>query len=119
MKEVNNFNINNIRKPYSANVKKDECKDSTCKFDEADLSNIADGSIATESYGRALVKHAGSPSSELVQSVKDSMDFFMNNPELVSKSMKACDDLHELLEADDVDHAYEQACCISCDNLCN
>ena len=51
----------------------------------------------------------------MVQIVKDSIDFFVENPDLAAASVRAGDDAYELLEAAGVKDAYEKACCGSCD----
>ena len=108
----NNFNVNNNKRAYSPNLKKnDELTKPVAKFDDATQEMLVDGSKAADAYGRILVKPSSIDSTTPVQSVIDSLDFLNDNYETALASMKAVDDAYELLIADDVDCAYEKACC--------
>lgn len=111
----NNVNLNNVRSTYTPGVKKEDTK-SFAAAENMPQEVLNDGTNAADSYGRVLVNQAGKiDNPETVKCIKDSVDFFLNNPELAAVAMKACDDAYELLEADGCEHAYEKACCGSCD----
>lgn len=107
----NNFNINNVRSSYVPNLKK-ECKSE--QKPECDCCNLVldDGTHAADCYGRILVKQSDKVENlDMVQCVKDSLEFFIANPELASAAIKSVDDAYDLLLADDVENAYEKSCC--------
>lgn len=112
----NKLNINNLHKTYKPNLKKDEAETKAeTKIDESAPEIVGDGTQAAESYGRILVKKGKLENPEMVQNIKDSIDFFIKNPELASASVKAADDACELLEAEGIADPYEKACCGACD----
>ena len=110
----NKVNINNIHKTYTPSAKKEEAKPQA-KVEETSPEIINDGTQAAESYGRILVRKGKFDNAQMVQSVKDSIDFFVENPDLAAASVRAGDDAYELLEAAGVKDAYEKACCGSSD----
>ncbi len=111
----NKLNINNnLHTTYTTSAKKEENKPQP-RQEEAAPEIINDGTQAAETYGRILVRKGKFDNSQMVQSIKDSIDFFVENPDLAAASVKAGDDAYELLEAAGVKDAYEKACCGSCD----
>ena len=72
---------------------------------------VNDGIKAADSYGRILVKSGKIENPEMVQAVKDSIEFFERYPELAAATVKSVDDAEELLEALEVSDAFEKACC--------
>ncbi len=111
----NKLNINNnLHTPYTTSAKKEDKKPQP-KAEETAPEIINDGTQAAESYGRILVRKGKFDNAQMVQSVKDSIDFFVENPELAAATVKAGDDAYELLEAAGVEDAYEKSCCGSCD----
>lgn len=110
----NKLNINNLHKTYTPNLKKEEAKAET-KAEEYAPEIVGDGTQAAESYGRILVKKGKLENPEMVQNIKDSIDFFVQNPELAAASVKASDDAYELLQAEGANDAYEKACCGACE----
>ena len=121
MTDLNNkLNLNNVRGGYAPNFKKDEAKELPVKFEEDAPEVKGDGTQAAESYGRILVKQAGKADNpEMLQGIKEAMEFYANNPELAGRHMLAGDKMHELLEAEGVEHPYEEACCLACDEAYN
>ena len=89
------------------------------KAEETAQEFVNDGAQAADSYGRILVRKGNFDNAQMVQSVKDSIDFFIENPELAAATVKAGDDAYELLEAAGAKDAYEKACCGSCDAAYN
>ena len=73
--------------------------------------SINDGTQAADTYGRILVKSGKIVNPEMVQSVKDSIEFFERYPELAVATVKSVDDAEELLEALEISDAFEKACC--------
>ncbi len=110
----NKVNINNIHKPYTPSAKKEDVKPQP-KTDETAPDVVNDGTQAADSYGRILVRKGKFDNAQMVQSVKDSINFFVENPQLAAASVRAGDDAYELLEASGAKDAYEKACCGSCD----
>ena len=111
----NKLNINNnLHTTYTQNTKKEEPKPQP-KVEETAPEVVNDGTQAAESYGRILVRKGNFDNAQMVQSIKDSIDFFVANPDLAAASVKAGDDAYELLEAAGVKDAYEKSCCGSCD----
>ncbi|DAB24675.1 TPA: hypothetical protein CPT85_03055 [Candidatus Gastranaerophilales bacterium HUM_21] len=112
----NNLNINNAGRAYTPNLKKGEDVKPQTKQEETPVEIINDGTQAADSYGRILVKQAGKVDNpEMVKSIKDAVDFYINNQHLVAAGVKAGDDAYELFHADEMPNAYEKACCGSCD----
>ncbi len=115
----NNFNINNANRAYAPNFKKgEEIVDTKLqkRQDDMPVEILNDGAQAAESYGRILVKQAGKVDNpEMVQCVKDAVDFYLSHPNLAQAGVKACDDAYELLNAQGAQDAYEKACCGACD----
>ena len=108
----NNFNINNVRSSYVPNLKKEDCKQEQKVDCESCNLVLDDGTHAADCYGRILVKQSDKvENSDMVKCVKDSLEFFLENPNLVSAAIKSSDDAYELLMADDVENAYEKSCC--------
>ena len=110
----NKLNINNLHKTYTPSAKKEDAKPQP-KAEETTPEVINDGTQAADSYGRILVRKGKFDNVEMVQNIKDSIDFFVQNPELAAASVKAGDDAYELLEAAGVQNAYEKSCCGACD----
>ncbi len=111
----NKLNINNnLHTTYTPSAKKEETKPQP-KVEEAAPEVINDGTQAAESYGRILVRKGNFDNAQMVQSIKDSIDFFVENPDRVAASVRAGDDAYELLEASGAKDAYEKSCCGSCD----
>ncbi len=110
----NKLNINNLHKTYTPSAKKEDAKPQP-KAEETTPEVINDGTQAADSYGRILVRKGKFDNAEMVQNIKDSIDFFVQNPELAAASVKAGDDAYELLEAAGVQNAYEKSCCGACD----
>ena len=111
----NKLNINNnLHTTYTPSAKKEETKPQP-KFEEAAPEVINDGTQAAESYGRILVRKGNFDNAQMVQSIKDSIDFFVENPDRVAASVRAGDDAYELLEASGAKDAYEKSCWGSCD----
>lgn len=116
----NNFNINNTGRAYTPNIKKGDDAESKLpkKAENIPSETVTDGTQAADTYGRILVKQTGKiENPEMVQCVKNAVDFYINNTDLVRAGMKACDDSFELMEADNVPYAYEKACCGICDAI--
>ncbi len=115
----NNFNINNANRAYTPNLKKgEETVDAKPQKRPGDMpvEILNDGAQAAESYGRILVKQAGKVDNpEMVQCIKDAVDFYLNNPQLAQAGVKAGDSAYELLSAQGANDAYEKACCGACD----
>ena len=115
----NNVNLNNVRSSYTPGLKKDDTK-SKHVHEELPAEVLQDGTNAAEAYGRVLVSQSGKiDNPEMVKCVKDSVDFFINNPELASAALKASDDAYELLDAEGCEHSYEKSCCGSLDAAYN
>ncbi len=114
----NKLNINNIPKAYTPSAKKEDAKPQP-KAEETAQEFVNDGAQAADSYGRILVRKGNFDNAQMVQTVKDSIDFFIENPELAAATVKAGDDAYELLEAAGAKDAYEKACCGSCDAAYN
>lgn len=118
MTDLNNkLNLNSVRSAsYTPNFKGEE-EAKPQPHVEAEAAEIkGDGTKAAESYGRALVKQSGKVENpEMVQCVKDSVDAFLKNPDIVAAGVKSADDSYELLMAQGAADAYEKACCGSCD----
>ena len=73
---------------------------------------LDDGTHAADCYGRILVKQSDKVDNpDMIQCVKDSLEFFLTNPELASAAVKSADDAYDLLLGDDVEDAYEKSCC--------
>ena len=91
----NNFNINNANRAYTPNLKKgEETVDAKPQKrpDDMPVEILNDGAQAAESYGRILVKQAGKVDNpEMVQCIKDAVDFYLNNPQLAQAGVKAGD----------------------------
>lgn len=112
----NNFNVNNNKRAYSPNLKKnDESPKFDVKFDEQSQEMLADGTKAADAYGRILVKSGNIDNTTPISSIIESMDFLEKNYDLALASMKAVDDAYELLLAENCEDAYEKACCGSID----
>ncbi len=108
----NNFNINNVRSSYVPNLKKEDSKSEPKIECECCEHILDDGTHAADCYGRILVKQSDKVDNpDMVQCVKDSLEFFLANPELVSAAVKSADDAYDLLLSDDVEDAYEKSCC--------
>ena len=111
----NKLNINNnLHTTYTPSAKKEETKPQP-RVEETAPEVINDGTQAAESYGRILVRKGNFDNAQMVQSIKDSIDFFVENPDRVAASVRAGDDAYELLEAAGAKDAYEKSCCGSCD----
>ena len=114
----NNLNINNTSRAYTPNIKKGEETEAKLqqKAETAQTEILNDGVQASDTYGRILVKQAGKTDNpEMVQCIKDAVDFYLNNQKLAQAGVKAGDDAYELLNAQGVQNAYEKACCGACD----
>lgn len=111
----NNMNINKTSRAYTPSVSKNDNNKSVQQREEVAQESLNDGTQAADSYGRILVKSGKVDNAEMVQSVKDSIDFFVNNPELAAAAVKAGDDAEELMSALEVADAYEKACCGACE----
>lgn len=114
----NKLNINNVRNAYTPNLKKDDNKVQS-KFDDSAPEIVGDGAQAAESYGRILVKKGKIENPEMIQNIKDSIDFFLQNTDVAAAAVKASDDAYELLEAEGASDAYEKACCGACSAALN
>ena len=91
----NNLNINNAGRAYTPNLKKGEDVKPQTKQEETPVEIINDGTQAADSYGRILVKQAGKVDNpEMVKSIKDAVDFYINNQHLVAAGVKAGDDAY-------------------------
>lgn len=113
MKDINNnVNLNNVHNTYAPKSKKPESANISAQDDNREVITN-DGTKAAESYGRILVNKSNN--TEMIQGVKDAMEFFMQNPELAAAAVRSSDDAYELLEAQETDNAYEKACCGACD----
>ena len=117
MSNLDNININNTSRTYHRSVKKaEETKPQVKVEDDNTTESLQDGTKAAESYGRILVKTTGKVENpEMVKTVQEALDFYINNPDLVRASLNAGDDAYELLEASGAANPYEKACCGSCD----
>lgn len=112
----NKLNINKVAPAYAPVVKKEEEPKTEVKAEEIKPEVVNDGSKAAEAYGRSLVKQAGKVENpEMVQNVKDAVDFYVKNPGVAAASVKAGDDSYEMLKAQGAHDAYEKSCCGSCD----
>ncbi len=116
----NNVNLNNVRSSYTPSLKKDDSKSKQVQEEFLPTEFLQDGTNAAEAYGRVLVSQSEKiDNPETVKCVKDSVDFFINNPELASAALKASDDAYELLDAEGCEHSYEKSCCGSLDAAYN
>ncbi len=122
MTDLNNkLNLNNMRAAsYPHSFKSDE----DIKPKSQNETNIQkvdlDASKAAESYGRALIKQSDKlESPETVETVKNAVDAFLNNPNLIAAGVKASDDAYDLLQAQGTTDAYEKACCGACEAVEN
>ena len=107
----NKLNLNNVQNNYNHSIKKDETK-VVPKISEKNKEITNNGTQAAESYGRILVKQADKiDNAEMIKSVKDSIEFFVQNPKLAAAAVKASDDAFDILCADESANAYEEACC--------
>lgn len=108
----NKLNLNNVATtPYTHATKKESIKSDT-KPNTQDCHTINNGNQAAECYGRILVKQADKTNNaEMVKNVKDSIEFFVKNPNLAKSAVKASDDAFEILSAIEAANAYEKACC--------
>ena len=111
----NNVNINKATRAYTHKVPKNGNNMPVSQNEEVTNEAINDGTKAADSYGRILVKSGKIENPEMVQAVKDSIEFFERYPELAAATVKSVDDAEELLEALEVSDAYEKACCGACD----
>lgn len=111
----NNVNINKTTRTYTHKVSKNDKNMPLPQNEEVLQEPVNDGIKAADSYGRILVKSGKIENPEMVQAVKDSIEFFERYPELAAASVKSVDDAEELLEALEVADAYEKACCGACD----
>lgn len=107
----NNVNINKASRTYTHNVLKNGKSIPVPQPEEVEPEALNDGTQAADSYGRILVKSGKIENPEMIQSVKDSMDFFEKYPELAAAAVKSVEDAEELLEALEVSDAFEKACC--------
>ena len=118
MTDLNNkLNINNLRSTYNntPNFKKEEEVKPQPKAEETP-EIINDGTQAADAYGRSLVKQAGKiENPEMIQTIKDAVDFYISHPKVAAASVKSGDTSYELLKAQGANDAYEKACCGSCD----
>ena len=90
---IKNVNLNNVRSSYTPSLKKDDSKSKQVQEEFLPTEVLQDGTNAAEAYGRVLVSQSGKiDNPETVKCVKDSVDFFINNPELASAALKASDD---------------------------
>lgn len=108
----NNVNINKTSRTYTHKVQKND-KNVPVSQHEEDIAHevLDDGTKAADSYGRILVKSGKTENPEMVQSVKDSMEFFVKYPELAAAAVKSVEDAEDLLNALEVSDAFEKACC--------
>ena len=107
----NNVNINKATRTYTHKVSKNDKNVSLSQNEDVIQESINDGTQAADTYGRILVKSGKIVNPEMVQSVKDSIEFFERYPELAVATVKSVDDAEELLEALEVSDAFEKACC--------
>lgn len=107
----NNVNINKASHTYTHKVQKNDKNVPAPQHEEVAPEVLNDGTKAADSYGRILVKSGKIENPEMVQSVKDSMEFFVKYPELAAAAVKSVEDAEELLEALEVSDAFEKACC--------
>ena len=107
----NNVNINKATRTYTHKVSKNDKNVSLSQNEDVLQESINDGTQAADTYGRILVKSGKIVNPEMVQSVKDSIEFFERYPELAVATVKSVDDAEELLEALEISDAFEQACC--------
>ena len=117
MSNLDNVNINNAGRAYHCSIKKGEDAKQQVKPEEnTAVESLNDGTKAAESYGRILVKAAGKTENpEMIKTVQDALEFYVNNPQLAQASVKSGDDAYELLEAMGAENPYEKSCCGSCD----
>lgn len=121
MTDLNNkLNLNNVANAYTPNFKKGKEEAVKAPVVENETAETkADGLNSKDSYGRALVKQAGKTDNpEMVQSVKDSVEAFLKNPQAAAVQNRAIDDVYELNVADGIEHPYEEACCCVGDAAC-
>lgn len=111
----NKINLSKIHNAYTPNLRKEDTEKSQQKSDNISPEIVDNGTQAAESYGRILVKKGKVENPEMVQCIKDSIDFFIDNPDLVAAGVKAADDAYELLQADGCPDAYEKSCSGACD----
>ena len=107
----NNVNINKATRTYTHKVSKNDKNVSLSQNEDVIQESINDGTQAADTYGRILVKSGKIVNPEMVQSVKDSIEFFERYPELAVATVKSVDDAEELLEALEISDAFEKACC--------
>lgn len=107
----NNVNINKATRTYTHKVSKNDKNVSLSQNEDVLQESINDGTQAADTYGRILVKSGKIVNPEMVQSVKDSIEFFERYPELAVATVKSVDDAEELLEALEISDAFEKACC--------
>lgn len=107
----NNVNINKASRAYTHKVQKNDKNVPSTQHEEVAPEVLNDGTQAADSYGRILVKSGKIENPEMVQSVKDSIEFFVKYPELAAAAVKSVEDAEELLEALEVSDAFEKACC--------
>lgn len=107
----NNVNINKTSRTYTHKVQKNDKNIHATQHEEVSAEPLNDGIKAADSYGRILVKSGKIENPEMVQAVKDSIEFFERYPELAAATVKSVDDAEELLEALEVSDAFEKACC--------
>ena len=107
----NNVNINKASHAYTHKVSKSGKNVPVSQHEEISPEPLNDGIKAADSYGRILVKSGKIENPEMVQAVKDSIEFFERYPEIAAATVKSVDDAEELLEALEVSDAFEKACC--------
>lgn len=107
----NNFNIGTRHQTYAPNLKKGEDKTPPTVDEKVEVVKGQPTSLDQDP------KAVGGKSQIRTSAVsfKADMDAYMKNPEMARRAINAGDFAYDMMEAQDVAHAYEKACCGSLD----